>query len=98
MADPEVSDSDRFDRIARELVTIRTLVGEALVGMRKAESEIPEFMRRFANYYHDVVHIKEAYVSLGLPSPKFVDQEMERCHDRMRQALDNLHKDDEAFG
>lgn len=98
MADPEVTDSDRLDRIARELVTIRTLVGEALAGMRKAEQEIPEFMRRFGNYFHDIVHIKGEYVTLGIQPPPWLDREMERCHDRMRQALSALHMDDEVFG
>jgi len=87
-----------LQRIAREVTTTRKLVSEALAGMRKAEQEIPEFMRRFGNYFHDIVHIKGEYVTLGIHPPPWLDREMERCHDRMRQALELLHQDDEAFG
>lgn len=95
--DPSLTDRDLLFRIARELVAIRKQVNSALFAMSNAEKEVPEFMRRFANYYHDVVHIKGEYVSLGLKAPVFIDQEMERCHDRMQQALHDLHTDGGAF-
>lgn len=91
------SDSDRLDRIARELKQIRELVTSAVNSLREAESEIPEKMRRFANYFHDIVHIKGEYVTLGITPPKWIDEEMERCHDRFRQALKELHTDGGAF-
>lgn len=101
MADEELenqlTDRDLLLRIARELKTIREGVGKALFAMHEAEAEVPEKMRRFANYFHDIVHIKGEYVTLGIQPPKWLDEEMERCHDRMRQALIELHTDGGAF-
>jgi len=94
---PEPSDRDLLERIARELKTIRESVSSAVFALRDAESEIPEKMRRFANYFHDVVHIKGEYVSLGLKAPEYIDREMERCADRFRHILDDLHAEDGTF-
>ena len=94
---PEPSDRDLLERFARELKTIRELVSSAVFALRDAESEIPEKMRRFANYFHDVVHIKGEYVSLGLKAPEYIDREMERCADRFRHILDDLHAEDGTF-
>src|ERR1700761_2111875 len=97
---PEDSASDRdllLLRIAKELKTIRELTSKALFAMGEAEREIPEKMRRFANYFHDIVHIKGEYVTLGIAPPRWLDEEMERCHDRFRQALIELHTDGGAF-
>jgi hypothetical protein len=95
--DPSITDRDLLLRIAKELKTIRELTSKALFAMGEAEKEVPEFMRRFANYFHDVVHIKGEYVSLGLKPPRWLDEEMERCHDRFRQKLIDLHTDGGAF-
>lgn len=95
--DTKVSDRDLLLRIARELKTIREGVGKALFAMHEAEAEIPEKMRRFANYFHDVVHIKGEYVTLGLKAPEWIDREMERCDDRFRQILKELHTDGGHF-
>ncbi len=92
-----LTEKDLLLRIARELKTIRENTGKALFAMHKAEAEIPEFMRRFGNYFHDIVHIKGEYVTLGITPPKWLDEEMERCHDRMRQALAELHTDGGEF-
>ena len=93
----EVTERDLLLRIAQELKTIRESVGKALFAMHEAESEVPERVRRFANYYHDVVHIKGEYLTIGIPAPKWVDAEMERCHDRFRQILEELHTDGGTF-
>ena len=84
-------------RIAQELKDIRQLVTKAVNAMHEAEGEIPEKMRRFTSYYHDIVHIKGEYLSLGIPSPPHVDREMERCDDRFRQLLTEQHTDGGAF-
>lgn len=91
------TDRDLLLRVARELKTIREGMGKALFAMHEAESEVPESMRRFANYWHDLIHIKEAHVGLGIPCPSHVEREMERCSDRFRQVLDKLHTDGGAF-
>lgn len=95
--DDSVTERDLLFRIYRELVTIRQQAGKALFAMGEAEKEIPESMRRFMNYFHDVVHVKGEYVSLGLQPPKEIDEEMERNHDRARQILHDLHTDGGAF-
>lgn len=95
--DSKTSDRDLLLRIAKELKTIRELTSKALFAMGEAEKEIPEKMRRFMNYFHDVVHVKGEYVSLGLSPPKEIDQEMERCADRARQILYDLHTDGGHF-
>jgi hypothetical protein len=95
--DDSVTERDLLFRIARELTTIRKQMTEALGAMREAEKEIPEKMRRFMNYFHDVVHVKGEYVTLGLTPPKEIDQEMERNHDRARQILHDLHSDGGHF-
>jgi len=84
-------------RIADDMKLIRVQLTEAVNALRHAESEIHEKMRRFANYYHDIVHIKGEYVSLGLKAPAHVDREMERCDDRFRQLLDEAHTDGGVF-
>src|SRR5271155_3381074 len=95
--DPDLTDRDLLFRIARELTTIRQGVAKALYAMGEAEKEVPEKMRRFMNYYHDVVHVKAAYVELGLRPPREIDQEMERNHDRALQILHDLHSDGGHF-
>jgi hypothetical protein len=95
--DDSVTERDLLFRIARELTTIRKGVSQALFAMGEAEKEVPEKMRRFMNYFHDVVHVKGEYVTLGLVPPKEIDQEMERNHDRALQILHDLHSDGGHF-
>ncbi len=94
---PEPSDRDLLERIARELKTIRELTSSAVFALREAESEIPEKMRRFIMYMHDVHDIVNLYHENGHPPPQHVLREMERCDDRYRQLLDTLHKDGGTF-
>lgn len=84
-------------RIAQELKDIRQLVMKAVNAMHEAEGEIPEKMRRFTSYYHNIVHLKGEYLSLGIPSPAHIDREMERCDDRFRQLLIEQHTDGGTF-
>lgn len=93
----EPTERDLLLRIAQELKTIRENTSKALFAMHEAEGEVPEKMRRFANYFHDIVHIKGEYISLGLKAPTYVDAEMERCADRFRHLLDDLHTDGGTF-
>jgi hypothetical protein len=97
MSEPEHSDSVYLERISKEMTTIRIQLSSVLHSIKDAESEVPEKIRRYTMYYHDIVHIREAYVTLGIPVPKHIDQEIERSHDRFRQLLKNLHQDDGAF-
>jgi hypothetical protein len=95
--DDSVTERDLLFRIARELTTIRQGMSKALFAMGEAEKEVPEKMRRFMNYFHDVVHVKGEYVTLGLQPPREIDEEMERNHDRALQLLHDLHSDGGHF-
>lgn len=92
-----LSEKDLLLRIARELKLIRENTGKALFAMHEAESEVPEKMRRFIMYMHDIHDIKNLYDEHGLPCPPWVLREVERCDDRLRQLLSQLHTDGGAF-
>jgi len=86
-----------LQNIRRELKTIRQLASDAVNYIRGAEAEIPEMMRRFMNYMHDVHDIKYMYEEQGHPLPAYILRELERLDDRYRQLLSELHKDGNAF-
>ena len=86
-----------LERMGRELKTIRELVSKVVHYMIEAESEVPEKMRRFIMYMHDIHDIKNLYDEHGLPVPGHVMREVERCDDRLRQLLLDLHTDGNAF-
>jgi hypothetical protein len=85
MADP--TELSELNRISREMKLIRELVVEIIKYIRDAESEIPEKMRRFMNYMHDLHDIKYMYEELGHTVPPHQLREMERCDDRFRQLI-----------
>lgn len=95
--DPSVTERDLLFRIFRELVQLRRQSTELLSFYRDAEREIPEFLRRFANYYHDMHDVKFMYEEHGSKPPAHVLSELERCDDRMRQILKTLHTDGGAL-
>lgn len=84
-------------RIAQELGTIRRAVVDVVNYARGAEKEVPEFMRRFMNYMHDLHDIRYMYEETGLTPPAHLLREQERCDDRLRQLLKDLHSDGNAF-
>lgn len=81
----------KLDRIARELVTIRELTSKYVNAQEDAEREIPEWTRRFVTYMHDVHDVSYMYEERGVPVPQHILREMERCDDRYRQVLRDLH-------
>lgn len=83
--------------IRRELVKIREMVTAAIGFMHNAEAEVPEHIRRFANYMHDLHHISWTYEERGHQAPLWIKLELQRCDDRFRQLLEILHKDGGAF-
>jgi hypothetical protein len=85
--DESVTERDLLFRIYRELVTIRKNGTELLSFYRDAEAEVPESLRRFANYFHDLHDIKYMYEEHGTTPPKHVLEEIERLDDRYRQIL-----------
>jgi hypothetical protein len=95
--DNNVSEHDILLRIARELKDIRVMMTKVISYMVDAESEVPEKMRRFIMYMHDVHDIGHLYEERGLPIPSYVVSELERCDDRYRQLLQELHLDGGTF-
>lgn len=83
----ERTEQTELAEIRRELATIRQLVGRVIFYIQDAESEIPEKMRRFMNYMHDVHDVKYMYEELGHPLPGHILRELERVDDRYRQLL-----------
>lgn len=88
---------DELKSIRRELVTIRQIATDLGFYVRKAESEVPEKFRRFANYMHDLHSIKWMYEESGHPVPGHILREMERCDDRFRQLLKEEHNEGGTF-
>ena|ERR1700734_1332244 len=87
----------KLDRIARELKDIRALLTSVVNSIREAETEIPEKMRRFVMYMHDIHDVCYMYEERGQPVPAHILRELERCDDRLRQLLEELHLDGGAF-
>lgn len=81
MAEDDVSDHDLLLRIARELKIIRELVSKGINAMVDAEAEVPEKMRRFIMYMHDMHDVKNLYDEHGTQVPAYVLREVERCDD-----------------
>jgi hypothetical protein len=95
--DENATERDLLFRIMRELVTMRKQNTEMLSFLRNAEAEVPESLRRFANYMHDVHDIKFMYEEHGSPPPKHVLEEIERLDDRYRQILKKHNTDGGAI-
>lgn len=83
--------------IADDMKMIRQNMSQVVYYIKEAESEIPESMRRFMNYMHDVHDVKYMYEELGHPVPQHLLRELERLDDRYRQLLEKLHTDGQAF-
>jgi hypothetical protein len=86
-----------LDRIAREQKTMRELMSKFVNAMLDAESEVPEWYRRFTNAMHDVHDIKYMYEDVGIVVPPHILHECERLDDRFRQVLDRINKQGGAF-
>lgn len=91
--DDTVTERDLLFRIARELTTIRQQNTDLLRFAREAEEEVPESLRRFANYFHDVHAIKFMHEEHGVQPPPYILKEMERLDDRYRQILKSHNTD-----
>lgn len=95
--DDSVTQRDLLFRIYRELVIIRKQNTEMVKFMRDAEEEVPESLRRFGNYFHDVHDIKYMYESQGIRPPQHLVDEIERLDDRYRQILQAHNTDGGAI-
>lgn len=95
--DPNLTERDLLFRVARELTQLRQMLTKVVTYMVDAESEIPEKMRRFIMYMHDVHDVMWMYHENGQEVPQYIKREAERCDDRYRQLLDELHLDGGVF-
>lgn len=86
-------DTAYLHNIARDMQQIRSQLQEVLLYIKEAESEIPEKMRRFIMYMHDVHDIKNLYEEHGQIVPPHIMREMERCDDRYRHLLEDGNLD-----
>lgn len=86
-----------FKNIRQELATIRKQVQKVTYYMEEAQSEVPEKIRRFVTYFHNMHDIKNLFTEHGLEVPVYINREVERCDDRLRQLLVELHTDGGAF-
>jgi septation ring formation regulator EzrA len=86
-----------LERMGRELKTIREMMSKVINYIADAESEIPEKMRRFISYMHDVHDVSYMYEERGVEVPSHIHREMERCDDRYRQLLVELLSDGGKF-
>jgi uncharacterized protein YydD (DUF2326 family) len=83
--------------IRRELATIREQMGKVVFFINEAQAEIPEKVRRFVTYMHDIHDITYMYQEVGTEVPQYIFRELERCHDRFRQILEKAHSEGGEF-
>lgn len=86
-----------FKNMRQELATIRKSISKLTFYVEEAQSEVPEKIRRFVTYMHNLHDIKNLFTEHGLEVPRYIDREVERCDDRLRQLLMELHTDGGAF-
>ncbi len=97
MSEPEHSAEVYLKRIDANMKLVREMMTKVVNYMVDAESEVPEKMRRFIMYMHDVHDIVNLYHEGGQQVPRHVMAEMERCDDRYRQLLEGMHSDGGTF-
>lgn len=78
-------------QIARDQRELLLHMREAVKYMKEAESEVPEKMRRFIMYFHDVHDLRDLYHQAGIEPPEHILKEIERCADRFRHLLEEYH-------
>jgi hypothetical protein len=84
----EVPEEVTLERVARELKMIREMMVKVIFYISEAEKEVPEKIRRFMNYMHDL-H--------GHTVPAHQLREMERCDDRFRQLMEEQNAEGGTF-
>lgn len=85
-------------QMQQDIFAIKGMLIKVVNYMVEAESEIPEKMRRFIMYYHDVHDILALYhTQTGNEPPDYIKRELERCSDRYRHLLEDLYNDTGTF-
>jgi hypothetical protein len=91
------SQTAALQRMARDIQDIKSNLLQVINYMHEAESEVPEKMRRFIMYFHDVHDLITLYHSIGQEPGPWILRETERCADRFRHLVEDLEKPGEAF-
>jgi hypothetical protein len=60
---------DQLKTLQQDIHMIKNMMAEVIIYMKGAEAEIPEKMRRFMNYFHDVRDIRFMHEETGQPAP-----------------------------
>src|SRR5450631_874791 len=76
---------------------IKSLLTRVVNSITEAETEVPEKMRRFVMYFHDIHDMVSMYEALGHEAPAYLKRELERCDDRYRHLHEDLNTDGGAF-
>lgn len=93
-----MSDSEIYLKdIARDIREMTLHFREAISALKDAESEVPEKMRRFLMYFHDIHDLRDLYHSGGQEPPLYVRREIEKCDDRLRHLLEDLYAEGGTF-
>lgn len=90
-------DDDKAKTMQQDIHMIKNMLAEVILYMKEAEAEIPEKMRRFMNYFHDVRDIRYMHEESGHAVPYWIDREIERLFDRYRQLLEIQNSEEGAF-
>lgn len=96
MADESMSEA-YLKNMARDIQSLKSQLAGIITFMNEAQSEVPEKIRRFMMYMHDVHDTINFYRETGQESPAHVKMEAERCDDRYRHLLGELYTDGGAF-
>ncbi len=97
MSEDAPTDNDLLKRLCRDQKKMLELMTQFVNSIMDAESEIPERLRRFGNWFHDLHDVKFIYEEHGQEVPAFLLRELERCDDRLRHLLEDAHVDDGAL-
>ena len=81
---------------ARDTRELLLLIREVVKYMKEAETEVPEKMRRFIMYFHDMHDLRDLYHQAGVEPPKHILREIEKCDDRLKHLLDDLYNEEQA--
>lgn len=90
-------DDELAKQVAKDVAVIRNLLSKFVNAQDEAESEVHEKMRRFAMYMHSLHDIGNMYREVGQPIPSYIERELERLDDRLRQLLEEAHSDGNTF-
>ena len=83
--------------MARDMRELVRHIRDVVRYMKEAESEVPEKMRRFIMYFHDMHDLRDLYHQAGVEPPGHILREIEKCSDRLKHLLDELYTDGGAF-